>query len=109
FSEWFGLLRRTKENKYILPLSLPNRNLFCQPCRISLHSREYLLIMGGETMNTNTVAKKLGVSASTIGRWVRQLNLDVERNEFGHFLFSESDVTVLAKHQEKLQEQIPAP
>lgn len=32
-------------------------------------------------MNTNMVASELGVSAKTVQRWVKQLNLPAERNE----------------------------
>ncbi|CAM3866958.1 MerR family transcriptional regulator [Mesobacillus zeae] len=53
-------------------------------------------------MNTNAVAKLLGVSQSTIQRWVKQANLKMSRNELGHYVFSEDSIEVL-KH---IQEQV---
>ncbi|MFP3394447.1 helix-turn-helix domain-containing protein, partial [Brevibacillus sp. SIMBA_076] len=32
-------------------------------------------------LNTNEVAKEIGVSSKTIQRWVKQLNIPVARNE----------------------------
>lgn len=55
-------------------------------------------------MNTSEVAKLLGVSASTIQRWVKQLKLPMERNERGHYLFKEEDVEILKQIHKKIQE-----
>lgn len=46
-------------------------------------------------MNTSAVAKMLGVSPSTIQRWVKQANLQMERTELGHYQFSEESIEVL--------------
>ncbi|WP_163183949.1 MULTISPECIES: MerR family transcriptional regulator [Neobacillus] len=54
-------------------------------------------------MNTAQVAKILGVSPSTIQRWVKQLDLPMERNERGHYLFHEEDIQLLKNIQEQLQ------
>ncbi|MEH7308775.1 MerR family transcriptional regulator [Neobacillus drentensis] len=54
-------------------------------------------------MNTSEVAKLLGVSTSTIQRWVKQLELPMERNERGHYHFSNEDIEVLKKIHEQLQ------
>jgi chromosome-anchoring protein RacA len=54
-------------------------------------------------MNTNEVAKLLGVSTSTIQRWVKQLELPMERNERGHYHFSNEDIEILKKIHEQLQ------
>lgn len=43
-------------------------------------------------MNSSEVAKHLGVSTSTVQRWVKQLNLPMERNERGHYTFKEEDL-----------------
>ncbi|MDV7764418.1 MerR family transcriptional regulator, partial [Peribacillus sp. CSMR9] len=40
-------------------------------------------------MNTSAVARLLNVSHSTIQRWVTQLNMEVERNQLGHYQFSD--------------------
>ncbi|MFE8696701.1 MerR family transcriptional regulator [Cytobacillus sp. FJAT-53684] len=54
-------------------------------------------------MNTSAVAKLLGVSPSTIQRWVKQLELKMERNELGHYLFTDEDITLLKHVQEQLK------
>lgn len=54
-------------------------------------------------MNTSEVAKLLGVSQSTIQRWVKQLKLQMERNERGHYHFNEEDITLLKSIQEQIQ------
>lgn len=53
-------------------------------------------------MNTSTVSKLLGVSPSTIKRWIKELHLDMERNDLGHYLFSEGDIERLKQIQEQL-------
>jgi chromosome-anchoring protein RacA len=54
-------------------------------------------------MNTSEAAKLLGVSASTIQRWIKQLELPMERNERGHFHFSQEDIELLKSIQEQIQ------
>lgn len=54
-------------------------------------------------MNTNQVAKLLGVSASTIQRWVKQLELPMERNERGHYHFNNEDIELLKNIQRQIQ------
>ncbi|MDQ0270866.1 MerR family transcriptional regulator [Cytobacillus purgationiresistens] len=53
-------------------------------------------------MNTGAVAKLLGVSQSTIQRWVKQLKLETERNELGHYLFTKEDIFLLKQVHEQL-------
>ncbi|ARV46219.1 chromosome-anchoring protein RacA [Bacillus inaquosorum] len=53
-------------------------------------------------MNTNMVASELGVSAKTVQRWVKQLNLPAERNELGHYSFTAEDVKVLKSVQKQI-------
>ncbi|WP_071394931.1 MerR family transcriptional regulator [Bacillus tuaregi] len=55
-------------------------------------------------MNTRAVAKLLGISTSTVQRWVKQLKLEMERNELGHFIFSEEDIELLKQVKKQLQE-----
>jgi chromosome-anchoring protein RacA len=57
-------------------------------------------------MNTSEVAKLLGVSASTIQRWVKQLELPMEKNERGHYHFSSEDIDLLKQIHEQLQNGI---
>ena len=54
-----------------------------------------LFTSGGKKMNTSEVAKLLGVSSSTIQRWVKQLELPMERNERGHYHFNQEDIDLL--------------
>ncbi|OIK10950.1 chromosome segregation protein [Bacillus sp. MUM 116] len=54
-------------------------------------------------MNTSEVAKLLGVSSSTIQRWVKQLDLPMERNDRGHYFFNDEDIEVLKKIQAQIQ------
>jgi chromosome-anchoring protein RacA len=53
-------------------------------------------------MNTNAVAKLLGVSPSTIQRWVKHANLKMNRNELGHYVFCDEDIDVMKKIQEQI-------
>lgn len=53
-------------------------------------------------MNTGAVAKLLGVSQSTVQRWVKQLQLEMERNELGHYTFSKEDIHLLKQVHEQL-------
>ncbi|WP_026584013.1 MerR family transcriptional regulator [Bacillus sp. J33] len=53
-------------------------------------------------MNTSAVAKLLGVSPSTVQRWVKQLELRTERNELGHYLFTDEDIDLLRQVQDQL-------
>lgn len=55
-------------------------------------------------MNTRSVAELLGISTSTVQRWVKQLNLEMERNELGHFVFSEDNIELLKQVKTQLQE-----
>jgi chromosome-anchoring protein RacA len=54
-------------------------------------------------MNTSEVAKLLGVSASTIQRWVKQLGLSMEKNDRGHYHFNSEDIDILKIIHEQLQ------
>ncbi len=58
-------------------------------------------------LNTGAVSKLLGVSSSTVQRWVKHLGLEMERNEFGHFLYSQEDVETLKEFKEQIQKGIP--
>ncbi|EIJ79793.1 polar chromosome segregation protein [Bacillus methanolicus PB1] len=58
-------------------------------------------------MNTSAVAKLLGVSQSTVQRWVKQLNLKMERNELGHYVFKDEDIELLKQVHEQLKNGVP--
>ena len=57
-------------------------------------------------MNTSEVAKLLGVSVSTIKRWVKHLELEMERNERGHYLFTDETIDHLTFIQEQINNGI---
>jgi chromosome-anchoring protein RacA len=46
-------------------------------------------------MSTAEVTKLLGVSRRTLMRWVSQLDMQLEKNELGHYQFSDEDVEQL--------------
>ncbi|MCM3240540.1 MerR family transcriptional regulator [Heyndrickxia oleronia] len=54
-------------------------------------------------MNTASVAKLLGVSHSTIQRWIKQLELEIHRNDLGHFEFSDEDIAMFKQIQAEIQ------
>ena len=54
-------------------------------------------------MNSSEVAKILGVSTSTAQRWVKQLNLPMERNERGHYTFTVEDLPILEDIRDQIQ------
>lgn len=60
-------------------------------------------------MNTTAVAEMLGVSASTVQRWVKHLGLEMQRNEYGHYIYSEEDIEKLKKFQQELQKGTAVP
>lgn len=57
-------------------------------------------------MNTSSVAKELGVSSSTVKRWVKQLELNLEKNELGHFTYRNEDIDVLKAYQVQQNEAL---
>lgn len=58
-------------------------------------------------MNTGTVSKLLGVSASTIQRWVKLLELEMERNELGHYVYTKEDIETLKEFKDQIQKGVP--
>jgi chromosome-anchoring protein RacA len=54
-------------------------------------------------MNSSEVANLLEVSVSTIQRWVKQLNLPMNRNERGHYSFNQEDIELLKRIKEQIQ------
>lgn len=58
-------------------------------------------------MNTRAVAQLLGISTSTVQRWVKQLNLEMEKNEQGHYIFSEENIETLKQIKLQLQQGLP--
>lgn len=51
---------------------------------------------------TKTVSEELGVNPTTIQRWVKHFNLTCQKNDHGHYLFSEQDLEDLREIKKKL-------
>ncbi|MFX3630026.1 MAG: chromosome segregation protein [Ectobacillus sp.] len=47
---------------------------------------------------TPMVAKKLGVSPKVVMRIVQELDLDIQKNKFGHYVFNENDLNVIMNY-----------
>jgi chromosome-anchoring protein RacA len=62
--------------------------------------------MEGLELNTSEVAKLLGVSISTVQRWVKQLKLPMEKNDRGHYLFKEEDIELLKEIHQQIQQGV---
>lgn len=63
---------------------------------------------------TPMVAEKLGVSPKVVMRIVQQLDLSLQKNKFGHYVFSESDVQQIIDYHKtseapETSETFPAP
>ncbi|WLR41686.1 MerR family transcriptional regulator [Bacillus carboniphilus] len=58
-------------------------------------------------MNTGAVANEIGVSTKTIQRWVKQLNIEMNRNELGHYLFTDEDVNILKNVHQQIKSGTP--
>ncbi|WP_273129532.1 MerR family transcriptional regulator [Metabacillus sp. HB246100] len=54
-------------------------------------------------MSTAAVAKLLGVSRRTLMRWVNQQDLQLEKNEQGHYQFTQEDIEQLKQIQQKTE------
>ena len=55
-------------------------------------------------MNTNEVANTLGVSSSTVKRWVKQLSIEPARNSKGHFIFTQEEFNQLKQYHNQDQQ-----
>ena len=67
---------------------------------------EKLYKEGGVSLNTKSVAEMLGISTRTVQRWVKQLNLNMARNDLGHFIFTEENIEQLKRVKKQLDEGI---
>lgn len=54
-------------------------------------------------LKTKQVSDELGVNPTTVQRWVKFFDLPCEKNELGHFLFSDETITTLKQIQEELR------
>ena len=51
------------------------------------------------TMKTVDVAKSLGIHPSTVLKWVKMADIELERNESGHCEFTEENIEALRDFQ----------
>lgn len=59
-------------------------------------------------MNTSAAAKALGVSLSTVQRWAAASGLNIERNQHGHYVFSDADIEAMKQIQTEQNSGPPA-
>ncbi|MED3941576.1 MerR family transcriptional regulator [Priestia megaterium] len=57
------------------------------------------------TMKTVDVAKSLGIHPSTVLKWVKMANIELERNESGHCEFTEKNIEALRNFQKNRNRQ----
>ncbi|RFU70471.1 MerR family transcriptional regulator [Peribacillus saganii] len=57
-------------------------------------------------MDTKYAAKILGVSTSTVQRWVKHFALPLDRNELGHYIFTEESIEVLRQIKTQIQQGV---
>lgn len=53
-------------------------------------------------VKTKQVSERLGVNPSTIHRWVKFFAIPCQKNEHGHYLFSDTDINQLRQIQDQL-------
>ncbi|MBC6972937.1 chromosome segregation protein [Bacillus sp. Xin] len=57
---------------------------------------------------TPVIAKKLGVSPKAVVRIAQQLNLNIEKNKYGHFIFTQEDLDkMLEYHRTQIEQTSP--
>ncbi|MFJ5621224.1 MerR family transcriptional regulator [Peribacillus loiseleuriae] len=54
--------------------------------------------------NSGAVANELGISQSTVQRWVTACNMKIERNSHGHYLFTDENIQQLKQIQQQLND-----
>ncbi|WP_028391649.1 MerR family transcriptional regulator [Bacillus cihuensis] len=54
--------------------------------------------------SSGAVANELGISQSTVKRWVTVCNMEIERNSHGHYLFTDENIQQLKQIQQQLNE-----
>ncbi len=54
---------------------------------------------------TKEVADLLNVNPTTVQRWIKYFNIECETNEHGHYLLTESHLTLLTSIQAQLKKK----
>lgn len=57
-------------------------------------------------MNTSALAKILDVSPKTIRRWIQLFDMQLTKNENGHYVFNDDDVKTFSDIKEKIRNGI---
>lgn len=58
-------------------------------------------------MNTAEFAKKLGVSTKTVRKWIKNLNIPCTKNEYGHYVFEDTDLPLFAEIRNQVRSGVP--
>lgn len=61
----------------------------------------------GSVFKTKDVSRILKVNPTTIQRWVKFFNLPCEKNEHGHYLFTEQNIAQLKAIKKQLEQGLP--
>lgn len=105
FERFFPIAKCFREKT----LSLPIDHFFCHHCREDNTYHEIIQQehIGGIIVEYKTpfIAKKLGVSPKAVIRIAQQLNLHLEKNKFGHYIFRENDLKKMLAFQRTTIEQ----
>lgn len=59
-------------------------------------------------MNTAEFAKKLGVSTKTVRKWIKNHDLTCEKNEYGHYVFEETDLPLFEGIRNQVKSGVPS-
>ncbi len=66
-------------------------------------------IIGGVVgVNTAEFAKKLGVTTKTVRKWIKHFNLQCEKNEYGHYVFEETDLPLFERIRNQVKSGVPS-
>jgi chromosome-anchoring protein RacA len=57
-----------------------------------------------KVLKTKEAAQELGVSQTTIKRWVSFFHLSFRKDRFGHYVFSDEDITKLQHIKEQIEQ-----
>jgi chromosome-anchoring protein RacA len=58
-------------------------------------------------MNTAEFAKKLGVSTKTVRKWIKNLNIPCTKNEYGHYVFEDTDLPLFEEIRNQVRSGVP--
>jgi len=59
-------------------------------------------------VNTAQFAKKLGVSTKTVRKWIKIFNLKCTKNEYGHYVFENTDLPLFEGIRNQVKSGVPS-